>query len=168
MTQLHWVDCTLDQHGDAILAIFNHAIEHSTALFDLKPRTAIDMAQWFAIKASKNWPVVGLENEEGQLCAFASYGAFRAHAAYGQTMEHSVYVHTQHQGKGLGRAVMQRLIELAWQQGVHVLVGVIESGNTASIGLHQRMGFTHAGTLREVGRKFDRWLDVDLYQLKRP
>lgn len=168
MTHINWVDCTLDRHGEAILAIFNHAIEHTTALFDLKPRTELDMAQWFAIKESKNWPVVGIEDDSGQLLAFASYGAFRAHGAYAQTLEHSVYVHPAHQGKGLGRAVLQRVIDRAWQQGVHVLVGVIESGNSASIGLHRQLGFSHAGTLREVGRKFDRWLDIDLYQLRCP
>lgn len=168
MNGLNEVDCTLDQHGEAILAIFNHAIAHTTALFDLKPRTAMDMAQWFAIKEGKNWPVFGLQDEAGTLCAFATYGAFRAHAAYGQTMEHSVYVHPQHQGRGLGRVVMQRLIAHAWASDVHVLVGVIESGNRPSIRLHQQLGFTQAGTLREVGRKFDRWLDVDLYQLKCP
>jgi phosphinothricin acetyltransferase len=63
---------------------------------------------------------------------------------------------------------MQRLIAHAWASDVHVLVGVIESGNRPSIRLHQQLGFTQAGTLREVGRKFDRWLDVDLYQLKCP
>jgi L-amino acid N-acyltransferase len=168
MNALHWVDCTMDAHGQAILDIFNHAIVHTTALFDLKPRSELDMLQWFTIKEDKNWPVLGLEDEAGQLRAFATYGAFRAHAAYGQTMEHSVYVHPDHQGQGLGRAVLSRLMDHAWQHDVHVLVGVIESGNTASIALHRKLGFVHSGTLREVGRKFDRWLDVDLYQHNRP
>lgn len=168
MNALNWVDCTMDAHGQAILDIFNHAILHTTALFDLKPRSELDMLHWFTIKEDKNWPVLGLEDEAGQLRAFATYGAFRAHAAYGQTMEHSVYVHPDHQGQGLGHAVLSRLMDHAWRHDVHVLVGVIESGNAASIALHRKLGFVHSGTLREVGRKFDRWLDVDLYQCNRP
>lgn len=76
-----------------------------------------------------------------------------------------MYVHPAHRGKGLGRQLMQALIRTAQEQGKHVLVGVIDASNAVSIRLHEALGFTHAGTVRQAGFKFGRWLDVDFYQL---
>lgn len=75
-----------------------------------------------------------------------------------------MYVHKEHRGKGLGRRLLEKLLEEAEARDVHVMVGVIESSNTGSIALHEALGFTHAGTLEEVGFKFGRWLDVSFYQ----
>lgn len=159
------VACTLEEHGQAILDIFNDAIEHSTALYDLSPRGWPQMVSWFDAKAQGGFPVIGLSDEEGTLMGFATYGTFRAFAAYQHTVEHSVYVHRDHRGKGLGRTLLQKLIQQARAQGLHLMVGVIDSDNEVSIALHRQMGFEHAGTLKEAGRKFDRWLDVAIYQL---
>jgi phosphinothricin acetyltransferase len=76
-----------------------------------------------------------------------------------------VYVKAEHRGKGLGRALMSKLIEVAVAQDRHVVVGVIDAQNAASIALHRRLGFEHAGTIKHAGYKFGRWLDVVLYQL---
>jgi phosphinothricin acetyltransferase len=99
------------------------------------------------------------------LLAFGSYGTFRAWPAYKYTVEHSVYVHRDHRGQGLGFEVMQALIETARERDVHALMGGIDATNTASIALHQRLGFQHVGTLPQVGFKFGRWLDLAFYQL---
>jgi L-amino acid N-acyltransferase len=160
-----FIQCTHDEHAPAILAILNDAIINSTALYDYQPRTAAMMQTWFQIKAANNFPVIGAVDESGELMGFASYGSFRAFPAYKYTVEHSVYVHKDHRGKGLGRALLTELIAIARQQQVHLLIGAIDAANAASIALHESMDFVHSGTIREAGFKFGRWLDVAFYQL---
>lgn len=145
--------------------MFNEAILTSTALFDYEPRAPESMVAWFGAKERGNFPVIGVEDAEGRLLGFASYGTFRAWPAYKYSVEHSVYVHKDHRGKGLGRILMQALISAARDQGYHVLVGGIEATNSGSIALHEALGFSHAGTLRQAGFKFGRWLDLSFYQL---
>src|SRR5436190_22556431 len=159
------VQCERDRHEEAILAIFNDAIVNSTALYDYKPRTKDMMARWFETKAKDKFPVIGLENDAGELMAFGTYGTFRAFPAYKYTVEHSVYVDGRFRGRGLGKRVLQEVIAAAQGQGYHVLVGVIDASNSVSIRLHERLGFTHSGTIRQIGYKFGSWLDVAFYQL---
>ncbi|MEY3626619.1 MAG: hypothetical protein RL163_1118 [Pseudomonadota bacterium] len=165
MNSTQRVHCTHERHAPAILAIFNEAIVNSTALYDYQPRPLESMKTWFDTKQQGNFPVIGLEDSQGQLLAFGSYGTFRAWPAYKYTAEHSVYVHRDHRGRGLGLEVMRALIESARQRDLHALVGGIDATNTASIALHQRLGFQHVGTLPQVGFKLGRWLDLALYQL---
>ena len=165
MNSTQRVHCTHERHAPAILAIFNEAIVNSTALYDYQPRPLESMKAWFDTKQQGNFPVIGLEDSQGQLLAFGSYGTFRAWPAYKYTAEHSVYVHRDHRGRGLGLEVMRALIESARQRDLHALVGGIDATNTASIALHQRLGFQHVGSLPQVGFKLGRWLDLALYQL---
>ncbi len=162
------VDCQFEPDAPALLAIFNHAILHTTALYEYKPRTMATMQQWFANKAAGNFPVIGLKDEHGTLLAFGSYGTFRAFPAFKYSVEHSVYVHPDHQGKGLGRQILQLLIEAASRQQYHLLIGGIDADNSGSIALHEKMGFVHSGTIRQAGFKFGRWLDLAFYQLTLP
>lgn len=159
------VQCTFERHADAILDIFNDAILHSTALYDYKPRAPQSMVPWFDAKRAGGFPVIGIEDGDGVLLAFGSYGTFRAWPAYKYTVEHSVYVHKDHRGRGLGRTVMQELIAAARQNDVHAMMGGIDAANAGSIALHEQLGFKHVGTLPEVGFKFGRWLDLAFYQL---
>jgi phosphinothricin acetyltransferase len=159
------IHCTAERHASQILDIFNDAILTSTALFDYKPRAPESMLSWFKAKENGRFPVIGVEDSNEQLLGFASYGTFRAWPAYKYSVEHSVYVHKDHRGKGLGRILMRELIVAAQEQSYHLLVGGIEATNTGSIALHESLGFTHAGTLREAGFKFGRWLDLSFYQL---
>lgn len=158
------IDCTRAAQAAEILDIFNDAIVSSTALYDYQPRTAESMARWFDAKESGGFPVVGATDDHGALLGFASYGTFRAWPAYKYTVEHSIYVHRDHRGRGVGRSLLQALIERATMRQLHVLVGGVDVGNTASIRLHERLGFTHAGTIRQAGFKFGRWLDLAFYQ----
>ncbi|CAD1796290.1 phosphinothricin acetyltransferase [Xanthomonas arboricola] len=158
------IDCSEDRHASAILDIFNDAIATSTALYDYRPRPPESMVGWFATKRAGGFPVIGVEAADGSLMGFASYGTFRAWPAFKYSVEHSVYVHRDHRGKGLGRLLLQGVIAAAEQRGVHVLVGGIDASNQASIALHEQFGFTHAGTVREAGFKFGRWLDLAFYQ----
>ena len=159
------IQCTHERHAIAIVEIFNEAIATSTALFDYKPRTIESMVGWFKSKELGKFPVVGIEAEDGELLGFASYGTFRAWPAYKYSIEHSVYVHKNFRGKGLGQKLMQALILEAKAQEYHTMIGGIELSNTGSITLHERLGFTHSGTIRQAGFKFGRWLDLAFYQI---
>jgi L-amino acid N-acyltransferase len=158
------VPCTEERHAAAILDIFNEAIVNSTALYDYKPRLPESMVAWFATKRANGFPVIGLEDEAGTLLGFASYGTFRAWPAYKYTVEHSIYLHHSQRGKGLGKVLLEAIVAAARERDVHVMVGGIDAANQASIALHTRMGFTHAGTIAQAGFKFGRWLDLAFYQ----
>jgi phosphinothricin acetyltransferase len=162
------IQCSYERHAAAILDIFNDAILHSTALYDYQARTMDNMVSWFNNKEAGNYPVIGIESESGELMGFASYGSFRAYPANKYTLEHSVYVANAHRGKGIASLLMQRLIELAQEQNYHTLIGSIDASNQPSIALHEKLGFTHAGTIRHAGFKFGDWLDLAFYQLLLP
>ena len=162
---MNFVSCTYERHAAAILAIFNEAILHSTALYDYRPRTAESMVGWFQARQAGGFPVIGVESAAGELMGFASYGTFRAFPAYKYSVEHSVYVQKNHRGKGVGLALLEKLIEAARAQDLHVMIGAIDAANDTSIALHRKLGFAHAGTIRQAGFKFGRWLDLAYYQL---
>src|ERR1044071_3622588 len=136
------------RHAEAILAIFNDAIVNSTALYDYRPRTIEMMTGWFDAKVKGKFPVIGIEDDSGQLMGFGSYGTFRAWPAYKYSVEHSVYVDARFRRCGVGRLVLEQLIAAARDQGYHVLVGGIDATNQASIALHEKLGFSHCGTIR--------------------
>ena len=162
---MRFVDCTHDRHAIAILDIFNEVILNSTALYDYQPRSLASMEAWFKAKDLGRYPVIGAESENGELLGFASYGAFRAWPAYKYTIEHSVYVHASHRSKGVGTALLKQLIDSAKEQQYHCMVGGIDIANNGSISMHEKLGFTHAGTIRQAGFKFGRWLDLGFWQL---
>jgi phosphinothricin acetyltransferase len=151
--------------SDEILAIFNDAILHSTALYEYEPRTQDRMRAWFDVKEQGKFPVFGALSEDRRLMGFSSYGVFRAFPAYKYTVEHSVYVAGPFRGRGVGKRLLEEVISEAERQGYHSLVGAIDANNSASIALHRRLGFQHAGRLPQVGFKFGQWLDLDFYQL---
>jgi phosphinothricin acetyltransferase len=159
------VSCEQKRHAEAILAIFNDAIINSTALYDYKPRTIEMMTGWFDAKLKGKFPVIGIENDSGELMGFGSYGTFRAWPAYRYSVEHSVYVDVRFRRRGVGRLILEQLIETARCQDYHLLIGGIDATNQASIALHEKLGFSHCGTIRQVGFKFGRWLDLSFYQL---
>ena len=159
------VQCQPERHTGQILAIFNEAIVNSTALYDYKPRTSEMMATWFETKAKGKYPVIGVEEDSGELMGFASYGPFRAWPAYKYSVEHSVYVDARFRGQGIGRLLLEHVIKAARDQDYHLLVGGIDATNQASIALHEKLGFRHCGTIQQVGFKFGRWLDLAFYQL---
>jgi L-amino acid N-acyltransferase len=158
------VSCNFAEHGSGILAILNEAIVTSTALYDYQPRSDHQMKRWFETKVEGRLPVLGMVNDQGTLLGFATYGSFRAWPAYKYTVEHSVYVHSEHRGAGVGARLLESLIDAALSRDVHAMVGVVDTQNAASCGLHAKLGFQRMGTLKEVGFKFGQWLDVAFYQ----
>jgi L-amino acid N-acyltransferase YncA len=162
------IPCDPQRHTASILAILNDAILHSTALYDYKPRTLEMMTEWFETKAKGNFPVIGIENAADELMGFGTYGTFRARPAYKYSVEHSIYVDARFRGQGIGKRLLQEVIIIAGRQDYHCLVGGIDSANAVSIRLHEHLGFTHCGTIRQAGFKFGRWLDLVFYQLLLP
>jgi L-amino acid N-acyltransferase YncA len=159
------IQCEPQRHAAQILSIFNDAIVNSTALYDYKPRTADMIQAWFEAKAKGNFPVIGAQGDDGELMGFASFGSFRAWPAYKYSVEHSVYVDARFRRRGVGRRLLKEIIEAARMRDYHALIGAIDASNQPSRALHERLGFTHCGTIRQVGFKFGRWLDLAFYQL---
>ncbi len=159
------IQCEHQEHATQVLSIFNEAIVNSTALYDYKPRTAEMVEGWFEAKAKGNFPVIGVQGDGGELMGFASFGTFRAWPAYKYSVEHSVYVDVRFRGRGVGRRLLEEVIKAARAQDFHVLIAGIDAENKPSIALHERLGFTHCGTIRQAGFKFGRWLDLAFYQL---
>jgi L-amino acid N-acyltransferase YncA len=158
------VDCTAERHSAAILEIFNEAIANSTAIYEYALFKPDYMVRWFEAKAQGRYPVIGFENDAGQLAGFASYGKFRDRPAYKYTIEHSVYVDSRFRGQGLGRRLLELIVDAALEQNYHVMMGGIDASNAVSIKLHESLGFTHCGTVAQAGFKFGRWLDLAFYQ----
>ncbi|MBY0486902.1 MAG: GNAT family N-acetyltransferase [Flavobacteriaceae bacterium] len=141
----------------AILEIINYNILNSTALYDYEPRTLANQIAIFDDKLKKGFPIiVATENEI--VVGFGYYSEFRFREAYKFTVEHSVYAHPNHIGKGIGKLILENLIDLAKAQNLHTMIGVIDAENQSSIDFHKKFGFEIAGTIKDSGFKFDRWL----------
>jgi phosphinothricin acetyltransferase len=153
---------TLDDAA-AIMAIYNVEVQNHTSTFDLVARTADDQRRWIADRSGAFSAVVA--SIDGEVVGFASLSPYKERAAYRTTVEDSVYVSREHAGTGVGRRLMEHLIEVARDSGFHSVIARIEASSTASRTLHERCGFELVGIEREVGRKFNRWLDVAVMQL---
>jgi phosphinothricin acetyltransferase len=148
----------------SILDIINYNILNSTALYDYKTRDFETQKTILEDKINKGFPVIVAECN-GKLVGFGMYSEFRFREAYKFTVEHSVYVSPNEMGKGIGKMIMGQLIVLAKAQGLHTMIGVIDSENKSSITFHEQFGFKTVGIIKESGYKFDRWLDSVFMQL---
>lgn len=149
---------------DAILEINNFEILHSTVNYDYNPKTKEFQENWFQEKFKAGFPVI-VASIDKDVLGFATYGSFRPKPAYQFTIEHSIYLHHKARGKGVGKQLMQELILLAKKKGYHAMVGGIDSSNLKSLEFHKKLGFQEIGRFKEVGRKFDKWLDLIFVQL---
>ncbi|WDF72368.1 GNAT family N-acetyltransferase [Novosphingobium sp. KACC 22771] len=147
----------------AILAIYNHAVLHTTAVWNETPGTIEERHLWFDAKQQRGFPVLVAADGEAVL-GFASYGDFRNFPGFSQSVEHSIYVAPHAHRRGIGRALLEVLITRAKGAGLHAMIGGIDASNAASIALHQAMGFAEVGRLPQVGHKFGRWLDLSFMQ----
>ncbi|MDN5486545.1 GNAT family N-acetyltransferase [Pseudomonas fluorescens] len=148
----------------AIRAIYNDAVLNTTAIWNEQPVDLANRQAWFSARQAQQYPIlVAVDNDE--VTGYASFGDWRPFEGFRYSVEHSVYVRNDQRGKGLGPHLMQALIERARSCGKHVMVAAIESGNLASIRLHERLGFVTTGQMPQVGIKFGRWLDLTFMQL---
>jgi len=149
----------------AILAIYNRAIRETTAAWTNREETLDDRLTWYEGRKKQDLPVLVAEGDRNEVLGFASFGPFRPREGYRFTAEHSVYVDPKVQRRGIAHALLDRLLEIAGAKGLHLMVGVIDGGNEASIRLHEKFGFKTAGRFPEAGTKFGRWLDLVLMTL---
>lgn len=148
----------------AIAAIYGRAVLNGCSSFELEPPGEAEMAARWTALAAAGLPYLVAE-ANGEIAGYAYAGAYRPRPAYGATVENSVYVNEDIRGRGIGRALMSRLIAQAEARGYRQMVAVIgDSANHASMRLHESLGFRHVGTLRSVGWKHGRWLDTVLMQ----
>ena len=173
--------------ADAIRSIYNHEVLTTTATFDLVPRSLDDQQHWLAARSGAFAAIVAVDTSSGtssgtgsgtssgggieraaempgEVVGFAALSPYRERAAYRTSVEDSVYVRRDRAGEGIGRLLLDELLDVAEQSGFHAVFARIESSGEASRALHARCGFRLVGTEREVGRKFNRWLDVSLMQ----
>jgi L-amino acid N-acyltransferase len=151
--------------AEAIRAIYNAEVIGSTATFDLVPRTLPEQVTWLNEHRGPYAAVVAADDDDDdEVLGFGSLSVYRDRPAYSTTVENSVYVGPDHRGKGVGRALLGELVNLATQHGFHAVIARVGGDNDASIALHQACGFRMVGVEQEVGRKFSRWLDVSVLQ----
>jgi len=142
----------------AIADIYNHVVTTSTAVFELVPRTLAEQQAWLSERSGAHAVLVAVE--AGSPVGFAALSPYHSRPAYRTTVESSVYVDQSHQGAGVGRTLLTRLLDVANDHGFHAVMARIAADNEPSIRLHHAVGFEQVGLEKEVGRKFHRWLDV--------
>ena len=150
------------EDAEAIRAIYNVEVTTSTVTFDLEPRSLEAQRRWLADRSGAHSAIVA--EVDGEVIGFASLSPWKDRPAYRTSVEDSVYVHRDHQGRGIGRLLLERLVDVANQSGFHAIFGRIVGGHDASIALHRAAGFEQVGIEKEVGRKFGKWLDVVLME----
>ena len=148
-----------------LLDIYNYEAEHGFATFDFTPKTMEERMVWFREHNVKNHPLIVAE-EDGKAVGYASLSAYRPKEAYKETVELSIYVDKDYRRRGIAGKLAVAILDMARdREDIHTVVSVITGGNDASMKLHEQLGFVHCGTIREVGKKFGKILDIENYQI---
>jgi L-amino acid N-acyltransferase YncA len=148
-------------HLPEIREIYNEVIRNSTAVFSDVEVTLENRVAWLDAKRTAGFPVLAAEGPSG-VVGFGTFGEFRTWPGYRFSVEHSVHVRADYRGRGVGSALVQALLQEAARMQKHVMIGGIDAQNVTSISFHEKLGFQVVGELKEVGFKFDRWLDLKL------
>jgi L-amino acid N-acyltransferase YncA len=150
---------------DDVFAIYDYEVLNGTATFDTVPPSSDSRRHFITVHSSPRHPAIVAVQNDGRLVGWASISPYSNRSAYDRTAEISVYVHPDHRAAGIGRALLEALIETARAVGLAVLLARITRESVASIALHRKLGFSSVGTLRRVGEKFGRILDVEVLDL---
>lgn len=146
-----------------ILEILNYEIQNSTSVYDVLKRNEEFIQTWFSEKNRLGFPVF-VAVEKDAVLGYGTYGKYRPHDGFRYTVEHSIYISADNRGKGVGKLLMQELINSAKKLGFHAIIAGIDAENTKSCEFHEDFGFEEVGRLKEVGYKFGRWLDLVFMQ----
>lgn len=149
--------------AEQIREIYNYEVQHTTATFDLVPRTLAEQQQWLADRSGAFATIVATD-DAGTVVGFGALSAYKERAAYRTSVENSVYVRRGRHGEGIGRLLLTELLATAARSGFHTVFARINAASEASVALHRACGYEPVGIEREVGRKFGRWHDVALMQ----
>ncbi len=147
-----------------ILAIYNDAVLTTTASWDYEPSTLEQRTQWFHQHDEEGLPVLVAVNADGMVVGWGSLSKFREKIGYQFTVEHSVYVAADQRRQGVGRLLVLALIDAARDLGKHIIIGGLDATNEPSLKLHKALGFEEVARMKQVGYKFDRWLDLVFLQ----
>lgn len=147
-----------------ILDIYNEIIANTTAVYYYEPHTLEMRKAWFRERQELGFPVFVAE-EDGIIVGMSTIGPFRMPTAYKYSVENTVHVAAKARGRGAGRLLMVPIIEAAKQLGMHTIIAGIDASNDVSLRLHTSFGFEEVAHFKEVGYKFDRWLDLKFLQL---
>jgi L-amino acid N-acyltransferase len=164
---LHTITIRLATEDDLpqMLEIYNDIILNTTAVYDYEPHTIEMRREWYNTKQRQGFPVF-IAEDKGVVAGFSTIGPFRREwTAYKYSVENSVYVRNDYRGKGIGKILLPPLIGAAKNLKMHTIVAGIEATNEASIQLHKSFGFEEVAHFKEVGWKFERWLDLKFLQL---
>jgi len=145
---------------EGILLIYNDAVLKTTATYDYEPRSLEHRLAWFEDHEAHGFPVFVAADDAGRILGWSALNRFHERFGYRFTTENSVYVAEEHRGKGLGKLLLEPLINAAQTRGFHAILACIDADNQASIRLHARFGFETVAHFHQVGFKFNRWLDV--------
>ncbi|MFK8033410.1 MAG: N-acetyltransferase family protein [Hyphomicrobiales bacterium] len=146
-----------------IHSIYNEAVRNTTAIWNDQETSVDNRTIWYEGRIAAGYPVF-VAADGSKVLGYATYGAFRPFEGYRRTVENSVYVLSTAQGQGIGKRLLQALLQRAEQSDIHIMVAGIEAGNELSIKLHERYGFVETGRMREVGYKFGQFLDLVFLQ----
>lgn len=144
----------------ALLAIYNHVVAHTTAIYCDDPADLAYIQDYAEKRVQAGFPFLVAETEAGNIVGYGTFGPFRARPGYRYTVEHSVHIHHEMRGKGIGSKLLKDLIKLGKEGGYHLMIGAVDGENQGSVAFHAKHGFAAAGRIDEVAFKFDRWLDV--------
>ncbi|MEP7256486.1 MAG: N-acetyltransferase family protein [Ferruginibacter sp.] len=150
-----------------ILDIYNDIIANTTAVYYYEPHTLEMRQQWLEERKQQGLPVFVAE-EDGVILGMSSIGPFRVPTAYKYSVENTVHVAAQARGMGIGKLLMPPIIEAAKELNMHTIIAGIDATNEVSLHLHKSFGFVEVAHFKEVGFKFDRWLDLKFLQLILP
>lgn len=151
----------------AILEIYNDAVVKTTATYDYEPRTLEHRQEWFDEHERCGFPMWVAE-ENGAVIGWSALGSYHDRAGYRFTLQNAVYVAESARGRGVGKALMQPLVDWVRAMQFRAVIAVIDADNAASIALHAKFGFVEVGRFPKVGFKFGRWLDVAYMELLLP
>ena len=150
---------------DEITAIYNEILTNSTAIYSDRPATLEERIAWWRTRLDQGYPVL-VAVEATRIAGYATFGDFRSWPGYRFTVEGTVHIHCASRGMGVGSALLRLLIDRAAAINKHSMIAGVDSENVASLRFLERFGFERAGHLREVGYKFDRFLDLIFLQYK--
>lgn len=148
---------------DQVTAIYNEVLTHSTAIYNDRPATVEERVSWWRSRVAQGFPVI-VASDDTRITGFATFGDFRAWPGYRFTVEGTVHIHADVRGQGVGTRLLKEILARASAMGKHVMIAGVDSENAASLRFLERFGFERAGHLREVGYKFDRFLDLVFLQ----
>ncbi len=155
------------QDLEILTKIYNYEVENGTATFDMTPKSVEERKEWFNAHNHDAHPLIVAVGDDSLVTGYASLSSYGAKDAFKTTAELSIYVHQNHRGKGIGRALAQEILARASKEGkLHLIISVITSGNEASCALHRTLGFEYQGSIPEIAQKFGKYLGVDFYTLK--